>query len=169
MKTPPTRFLDFDGVLHPNFAGAAGHFARAPLLSAELASFDCHIAISSSWRFHFPLDEILRRLPEGIGRRVVGRTGEPFVGLGARYREITAWASRHGVRDWRALDDAHFEFTEECAELIGCAGDTGLGARLIALLTTWLAGGTAAARRRPVVWASATRRLNPMAASRYSR
>lgn len=148
MNPPPTLFLDFDGVLHPNGADDAEAFSLAPVLAAALAPFDCRIVISSSWRFHVPLDEILARLPDPIGARVVGRTGKAFIGPHPRFREITAWVERYAVRDWRALDDSHFEFPNPCPQLIRCPGDTGIGVQQVALISAWLTRGSGVRAQR---------------------
>jgi HAD domain in Swiss Army Knife RNA repair proteins len=132
-------FLDFDGVLHPNLAPEDGCFVRAPALAELIGGTGLQVVISSSWRFHHPLPHILDRLPAALRERVVGTTGEAIPGRFARWQEIRAWCQRHRASDWRALDDAAFEFPPGCPQLIRCDGALGVGEAEFALLRGWLA------------------------------
>lgn len=136
-------FLDFDGVLHPNFSPEGEYFSQAGYLLDALDGFaeDVEIVISSSWRFHWSTNAILQMLPKGLARLVTGITpiGEP--GRHQRYREIKAYlTSRIGQHDWRALDDAVNEFPKDCAELIECDGRIGLDDLSAVRLRRWLDG-----------------------------
>ena len=123
-----TIFLDFDGVLHPTSAGLGAHFSQADLLAKVVKTYRPTVVISSSWRFHFPIAEILQRLPEEISNAVVGCTGEAYIGRHARWNEIKAYCQQHGVMDWVALDDSTFEFPSPCEQLIACNPNIGLTA-----------------------------------------
>ena len=77
-------FLDFDGVLHPNFCQEEHYFSRIGYLMAALDGFkdDVEVIISSSWRFHWPadwraLDDADNEFPKGCREliRCEGRTG----------------------------------------------------------------------------------------------
>ena len=134
-------FLDFDGVLHPNFSSGSEYFSHAGYLRDALDGFaeGVEIVISSSWRFHWSTTAILQRLPKPLASMVTGITpiGEP--GRHQRYREIQAYlSSRMGQYDWRALDDAVNEFPKDCAELIECDGRIGLDDLSAARLRVWL-------------------------------
>jgi len=84
---PHYLFLDFDGVLHPgNKPGLV--FTQAQLLEQALAGSTCQLIISSSWRFHYPLEELKQMLPDGLAHRVVGRTGPALAVKHARYQEM---------------------------------------------------------------------------------
>ena len=131
-------FLDFDGVLHPNLAPEDAYFGCAPALGELIGGVDLQVVISSSWRFHHPLPYILRQLPVTLRERVVGATGDAIPGRFARWEEIRAWCLRHGVTDWRALDDAAFEFPPGCPQLIRCDGARGVGEAEFTLLRGWL-------------------------------
>jgi hypothetical protein len=136
--TTPVLMLDFDGVLHPTLADPNAQFRLAPMLADAIRPYQCQIVISSSWRFHVSSQELLTRLPETIAARVIGTTGEAYVGKHARYVEITRWVAQQGGCQWRALDDSHFEFPTPCPQLICCPGGTGVGQAQIDLLVRWL-------------------------------
>ena len=136
-------FLDFDGVLHPNFCQEEHYFSRIGYLMAALDWFkdDVEVIISSSWRFHWPADVLLQKLPASLAPLVVGFTPEVDPGRDQRYREIHSYLKfRRGHADWRALDDADNEFPKGCRELIRCEGRTGLDDSTVARLRLWLKG-----------------------------
>ena len=55
--------------------------------------------------------------------------------------KILAWLQdAGGVADWRALDDAAFEFPNVCPELIWCDPNVGLDDAVAQRLRIWLAG-----------------------------
>ena len=78
-------FLDFDGVLHPNFSPEGEYFSQASYLLDALDGFaeNVEIVISSSWRFHWSTSAILQMLPKPLASLVTGITpiGEPAVQL----------------------------------------------------------------------------------------
>lgn len=130
-------YLDFDGVLHPT--SGATPFCRMPLLEAALAHMPCHIVISSSWRFHQPYDSLQSLFPTSLRHKLVGTTGEPFVGRWPRHSEILIdVGKRHAHGVWRAIDDSWLEFPKDCEELIRCNPNTGIGDREVGELTSWL-------------------------------
>jgi hypothetical protein len=134
-------FLDFDGVLHPNFSTRSEYFSQAGYLLDALDghSENVEIIISSSWRFHWSTNAIMQMLPKTLASMVTGITpvGEP--GRHQRYREIQAYLrSRIGPHEWRALDDAVNEFPKNCTELIECDGRIGLDDLSAARLRGWL-------------------------------
>jgi hypothetical protein len=138
MSSAKTLFLDFDGVLHPNLAKPEELLKQLPPMSAVLEGCDVRIVISSSWRFHHTLDEILAQLPTDLCHRVIGTTGPAVIGKFSRWKEILTYVQRHKFKDWRALDDSAFEFPADCKELILCNGSTGLGNRELELLREWI-------------------------------
>jgi hypothetical protein len=134
-------FLDFDGVLHPNFSVGNDYFSQAGYLLDALDGFagEVEIIISSSWRFHWPGDVLLRKLPKTLAVLVTGVTPRVEPGRHQRYREIHAYLrSRSGRHEWRALDDAVNEFPKGCVELIECDGRIGLDDLSAARLRGWL-------------------------------
>lgn len=134
-------FLDFDGVLHPNFSPRERLFCHVDALMGALqAARECPaVVVSSSWRFQRPVDELLGFLPEPLRDIVVGVTPEVEPGRLQRHREILAYLrSVQGTPDWRALDDERIGFPDDCRELILCNGKTGLGPSAIDCLSAWL-------------------------------
>ena len=134
-------FLDFDGVLHPNFSQEGDYFSQTGFLLDALNGIagDVEIIISSSWRFHWPKDVLLKKLPKPLALLVTGVTPMVEPGRHQRYREIHGYLrSRLGRLDWRALDDAANEFPKGCAELIECDGRVGLDDTSVAQLRKWL-------------------------------
>jgi len=72
-------------------------------------------------------------------KRVVGATGPAHIGRWARFHEIKAWIDRHApLADWRALDDAVFEFLKPCPHLIACHPQEGFEPRQAQELARWL-------------------------------
>lgn len=136
----PILFLDFGGVMHPaSYVEVRQGFCNAPWLEAVVAKHDLRIVVSSSWRFHHPMDKILGLMPPALAQRVVGSTGEAHIGPWARFNEIKAWLAKHDpLADWRAADDAVFEFPKPCPELIACDPQDGFGARQAGELAIWL-------------------------------
>ena len=136
----PILFLDFDGVMHPaSLSQGHQNFSNAPWLEAVLAKHPLRIVVSSSWRFHYPMDAILRAMPPALARAVVGATGDAHVGPWARFHEIKAWLAKNDpLADWRAADDAVFEFPKPCPELIACHPQDGFGAKQAGELALWL-------------------------------
>ncbi len=133
-----TLFLDFDGVLHPTLATPKQLFSKATMLVDVIERWQPWVVISSSWRFHFSLEEILSRLPDAVAIQVRGKTGEAHIGKHARWNEIQDYCSRHRTADWRALDDSSFEFPQNCHELIRCDGAIGLTSLEVARIESWL-------------------------------
>ena len=79
-----TLFLDFDGVLHSMSGYRDEAFCKLPLLEDLISDVEVDIVVSSSWRFQHSLDE-LRTLLGKLGSKVIGATGEAYVGRHARY------------------------------------------------------------------------------------
>jgi hypothetical protein len=134
-------FLDFDGVLHPNFCQSQDYFSRVDLLIEAIddRGSELVIIISSSWRFHHSFDEILGYLPSALQRLISGVTPEVEPGCYQRYREICAYLSQYeGSPDWRALDDDVREFPKDCQKQIICNGRIGIDNVGLQLLRNWL-------------------------------
>ena len=130
-------FLDFDGVLHPTSHGST-LFSQMNLLEEALGDGACQIVISSSWRFHMDLTRLRGQFPKSIQERILGVTGEPYIGSYARFHEINAYVQEQGVNDWRAFDDAFWEFPKGCEQLIRCNPNTGLTVSEVNRLQSWL-------------------------------
>lgn len=133
-------FLDFDGVLHPDFARGAAYFSALPLLWQLLD--ECphvDVVFSTSWREIHPVHELIAFVTAGGGEHLAGR----FIGTtpnivterGANitqcYRreiEINLWLIGNGQkhRPWLALDDFKEYFSPGCANLFEIDHITGL-------------------------------------------
>jgi hypothetical protein len=134
-------FLDFDGVLHPNFSREGEYFSRLDLLLESLVgnTSGLEIIVSSSWRFHFTFEEILGYLPNQLRDLVSGATPEVEPGRHQRYREIRAHLNEYGrIVSWRALDDDLRGFPKHCPQLIACDGRIGIDNRSVLYLRNWL-------------------------------
>ena len=131
-----TLMVDFDGVLHPTSGGE--FFSRLPLLETALSGYECEIVISSSWRHHHSLQELVEHFPASLRRSVVGVTGPPHIGKWPRHQEILNYCKANGERDWRALDDSFLEFPSPCKELILCNPNTGIDTKQLIVLKQWL-------------------------------
>ena len=72
-------FLDFDGVLHPEYDGQATPadvvFCHLPRFEAVMRDYpEVEIVISSMWREQFPLDALRARFSPDIAGRIIGAT-----------------------------------------------------------------------------------------------
>jgi hypothetical protein len=130
-------FLDFDGVLHPTSHGSA-LFSQLELFEKTIQAHDCPIVISSSWRFQMDLSDLQAKFSKELRSRIIGATGDAYIGSYARFHEINAYVSLHGVSDWRALDDSYWEFPEKCPNLIRCNPNSGVTVSELDKLSVWL-------------------------------
>ena len=120
-------FLDFDGVLHPFPCHYALHFCQRDLLEGffrQPAQADARFIISSTWRNHYPLDELRRWFSPDF-----------------REREIQAWRQQHGSlhEAWITLDDMPPFFEPECDNVYFCDASTGFAEKDCAALTEHIA------------------------------
>lgn len=129
-------FLDFDGVLHPEFCSESKHFVCEPYLISALDGMDIEIVVSSTWRTLRPLDEIRTLLSAAVATRIVGTTTRypqlPDVpsrlALYEREAECVAWltVNRPAWTRWLAVDDRPWLFRPFCANLFPVDGKQGL-------------------------------------------
>ncbi len=130
-------FVDFDGVLHPTTHGS-NLLSQLPLLEYAIESHDCALVISSSWRFHLEMEDLKKHFSSSVQNKIVGVTGDAYIGAYARFHEINAYVDLHGVSDWRALDDSYWEFPDKCPNLIRCNPNTGVTVSELEKLSVWL-------------------------------
>ena len=130
-------FLDFDGVLHPTTHGSA-LLSQLPLLESVLEGRDYSMVISSSWRFHMEMEDLEKHFSFSVQNKIVGVTGDAYIGAYARFHEINAYAMQNGITNWRALDDSYWEFPQGCSQLIRCNPNSGLTQREVKTLIEWL-------------------------------
>lgn len=134
---PMLLFLDFDGVLHPQYEGQAVPddvaFCHLPRFEAVMRDFPAvNIVISSTWRMQFDLDALKGRFSEDIASRIVGATPQlatngPHM-VEQREAEIMAWllANDRQGQPWIALDDAFWEFKRYRNRVVVCKRFIGL-------------------------------------------
>lgn len=130
-------FLDFDGVLHPEFCHESRHFECVHHLTSACAERgDLGIVISSTWRHNMDLQALKARFPEALAQRIIAVTPAyaalqdlphrvmPF----EREAECLGWmrANRPGHATWIAVDDRPWLYRPFCTELFLVAGKTGL-------------------------------------------
>jgi hypothetical protein len=135
--TTKTLFLDFDGVLHSSSSYEDQPFCRLPLLQDLIINEAVDIVISSSWRFHHKLDDLKFFLGE-LGNKVVGKTGDAHIGRYPRFNEIKTYVDGHDIEDWRALDDAFYEFPPHDHRVIICDPEKGIETSQVQELNEWL-------------------------------
>lgn len=131
-------FLDFDGVLHPQYDGACvpqeQAFCHLPRLEAVLRDYlGVELVISSEWRRQLPLDALRARFSPDIAARIVGATPvAAFAALARREAEILQWlaaAGRAADAPWLALDDAIWQFDRHRDRVVACTPWVGFDAR----------------------------------------
>lgn len=140
----PVMFLDFDGVLHPEFCHESRYFECTHHLASACGECDLDIVISSTWRHKMDLDVLKARFPDSLAQRIVGATSAyaALEGLPTkvmpfeREAECLGWmrANRPGHARWIAVDDRSWLYRPFCAELFLVDGKTGLNAAAAARL-----------------------------------
>lgn len=132
-------FLDFDGVLHPQYDGAwvrpEQAFCHLPRLEAVLRAFPgVDLVVSSEWRRQFPLAALRARFSPDIAARIVGATPVAASAEHAgryvparREAEILQWldSADRATEPWLALDDAVWQFDRYRDRVIACPAHTG--------------------------------------------
>jgi HAD domain in Swiss Army Knife RNA repair proteins len=133
---PPILFIDFDGVLHPQYEGITTPvdelFCHLPLFESVMREFpQVRIVISSTWRNAFTLEELRKRFSQDIGARIIGVT--PILDFDVyhptrREQEILAWLAEteSSERPWVALDDAVWQFQQHLDRVVDCTWYVGL-------------------------------------------
>lgn len=137
-------FLDFDGVLHPQFEGmptpADQLFCYLSRFETVMRDFpEVQIVISSTWRYQFSLDQLRAYFSPDIAARIIGTT--PETDLDAyiperREQEILAWLGATGNQDvqWIALDDAAWQFSQNRNCVVACTWYVGLDEGMVTKL-----------------------------------
>lgn len=114
-------FLDFDGVLHPQYDGEPTPkeicFCHLPRFEAVMRRHSgVQIVLSSTWRQQFGLPQLRALFSADIAQRIVGTTPTYPVDrpprLHVREWEILQWLQEHHASDkpWIALDDSQSDF-----------------------------------------------------------
>lgn len=132
-----TLFLDFDGVLHPEFCHESKHFSCLPYFENALRRIpDAIIVITSTWRLQRSLEQMLPFFSADVASMVVGVTprfntleGIPNTLLGyERQAECEAWLRSHqrSYLPWLAIDDRAWLFRPFNPSLFLVDGQTGM-------------------------------------------
>jgi hypothetical protein len=125
-------FLDFDGVLHPQYEGqrvpdeiAFCHLPRFETVMREFPGVE--IVISSLWRYQFAPSKLKARFSEDIRQRIIGTTPLLEYADGTyvpakREGEILQWLEDNGRvgEAWLALDDAVWQFQNHRDRVVAC-------------------------------------------------
>nr|WP_255424923.1 HAD domain-containing protein [Acidovorax sp. 100] len=130
-------FLDFDGVLHPEFCHESRHFSCLSTFEQALrVTPNCEVVITSTWRLYTPLDSLRSRFSSDIAPRIIGATGQfgqlesiPDTLLGyEREAECIAWLRANGraASPWLAVDDRSWLFRPFNRSVFLIDGRTGL-------------------------------------------
>ena len=118
-------FLDLDGVLVPMWgAGIFSAMSKDNKWSAEpfcrkavkilndiLEITDAEIVISSDWRNHYRLSEMIEIFKaNGVNKTPIGftRNSKSYTGMnleGGRVTEIREWVYTHRIEHWVSIDD----------------------------------------------------------------
>jgi len=110
-------FLDFDGVTHPahDYVGFFRIECMVWLDKIIRENSELQVVISSSWRKHYPIDELKTMLGPTVAPRVIGVT--PVINTpllrAARYHEVIAHLEKtnNNNANWLALDDVKEFYT----------------------------------------------------------
>jgi hypothetical protein len=116
-----TLFLDFDGVLHPEFCHESKHFSCLPLLEEVLRQVPAYdVVVTSTWRHQHSIEALRAHFSADIQQRVIGATPRfshledvPDTLLGyEREAECNAWLRDNGrvLSPWIAVDDRSWLF-----------------------------------------------------------
>jgi len=132
-------FLDFDGVLHPEFCHESKHFSCLPLLEAVLRQVPAYdVVITSTWRHQYPIENLRSHFSADIAPRVVGSTPK-FSQLTdvpdgllsfEREAECNAWLrfNDRSMFPWLAIDDRPWLYRPFNQSVFLVNGKTGLTA-----------------------------------------
>lgn len=143
-------FVDFDGVLHPEFCHESKHFMHRDTFEAVVRTFpNIELVISSTWRLQRPLDVLKKLFSEDVAARVIGTTPlyaelddvpDTLEGY-QREAECRSWLRRHGrvAQEWMALDDRSWNFRPFNPNVFLVDGHVGLNAEAARTLVARLA------------------------------
>ncbi|RJG02639.1 HAD domain-containing protein [Noviherbaspirillum sedimenti] len=131
-------FLDFDGVLHPEFYKQGEElFCRRDKLETILRDYpQVEIVISSTWRQTRSLSELQALFSPDIGPRIIGVTPDwrdlpelcDVIGNYPRHVEVEGWLRQANRvwESWVALDDRGYWFRPFLKNLVMCDAATGI-------------------------------------------
>jgi hypothetical protein len=145
-------FLDFDGVMHPEFCHESKHFVHLATFEAVMrAAPHVEVVISSTWRQKRSLHELKAVFTADVAARIVGATplyaqldGVPDSLQGyEREAECRSWLQQHGrvTQEWLALDDRSWNFRPFNRNVLLVDGSVGLNAEAAQTLLDRLTSG----------------------------
>ncbi len=135
-----TLFLDFDGVLHPEFCHESKHFCCLPFFEEAVRQApEVEIVIASTWRHQHRLEDLARRFSADVSHRVIGVTPyfpalddvpDTLVSF-EREAECNAWLRANGrvASPWLAVDDRSWLYRPFNRSVFLVNGKTGLTAQ----------------------------------------
>ncbi len=144
-------FLDFDGVMHPEFCHESKHFVHLETFEAVMrAAPQVELVISSTWRYKRSLEQLKALFSDDMAVRIVGAT-PPYAQLNdvpdvlvgyEREAECRNWLEQHGrtTREWLAVDDRSWNFRPFNPHVFLVDGDVGLNASAAAKLAARIRG-----------------------------
>lgn len=147
-------FLDFDGVMHPEFCHESKHFVHRDNFETVLrAAPHVELVISSTWRHKRSLDELKLLFTADVAARIIGTTPhyaqledvpDALVGY-EREAECKNWLRQHGrtTQEWLAVDDRSWNFRPFNPHVFLVDGDVGLDADAAAKLASRIHGSLA--------------------------
>ncbi|OYQ41396.1 hypothetical protein CHU94_09985 [Rhodoferax sp. TH121] len=147
-------FLDFDGVMHPEFCHESKHFVHQDNFETVMrAAPHVDLVISSTWRHKRSLDELKALFTADVRARIVGATPlyaqldevpDTLQGY-EREAECRAWLRQHGraAQEWLAVDDRSWNFRPFNPNVFLVDGEVGLDADSAAKLAARIHGAVA--------------------------
>lgn len=145
-------FLDFDGVMHPEFCHESKHFVHLETFETVMrAALHVDLVISSTWRYKRSLEELKALFSEDVAARIIGTT--PFYAQLTdvpdtlqgfeREAECRSWLLQHGraAQKWLALDDRSWNFRPFNRNVLLVDGGVGLSADVAQTLLARLGAG----------------------------
>lgn len=132
-------FLDFDGVMHPEFCHESKHFVHLDTFETVIrAAPHVELVISSTWRQKRSLDELKALFTADVAARIIGATPlyaqledvpDALVGY-KREAECKNWLRQHGrtAQEWLAVDDRSWNFRPFNRHVFLVDGEVGLDA-----------------------------------------
>ena len=147
-------FLDFDGVMHPEFCHESKHFVHLDTFEAVMrVASHVELVISSTWRHKRSLDELKALFSTDIAARIIGATPlyaqlanvpDGLVGY-EREAECISWLRQHGrvAQEWLAVDDRSWNFRPFNSHVFLVDGHVGLDASAAQNLVTRINGAQA--------------------------
>lgn len=147
-------FLDFDGVMHPEFCHESDHFVHLHTFEAVMrAAPHVELVISSTWRHKRSLNELKALFSADVAARIIGATPQyaeleevpdALVGY-EREAECRNWLRQQGraTQGWLAVDDRSWNFRPFNPNVFLVDGEVGLDATAAAKLAARIHGSVA--------------------------